>query len=295
MQLQIKNLSKNFKKFQAVKQVSMTLEKGVYGLLGANGAGKTTLMRMLCSLLEPSSGMVEYNGEETKEMDGRYRRILGYLPQDFGYYPDFTAENYLMYIASLKGIKTLAARKRVKELMSIVSLTQVSKKKVKTFSGGMKRRLGIAQALLNNPEILILDEPTAGLDPKERIKFRSLISRISEERIVLLSTHIVSDIEAIAKEIIIMKDGSITVKGSKEELLSAIIGKTWLCRVNGTDADIIRKTHLVSNERMLGEEIELRIISSQMPISSAVLTEPTLEDLFIFYFGEAEQNADFEI
>ncbi|MBX4263744.1 ABC transporter ATP-binding protein [Clostridium estertheticum] len=295
MQLQVNNLCKNFKENTAVNHVSFTLEKGVYGLLGANGAGKTTLMRMLCMLVTPTSGTVRYDDEDIQDMDERYRRILGYLPQEFGYYPEFSAEDYLLYIASLKGLKPIIARKRVNELLDIVSLTKVRRKKIKTFSGGMKRRLGIAQAVLNDPEILILDEPTAGLDPKERIRFRSLISHIAEERIILLSTHIVSDLESIAKEILIMKEGSIIAQGDMKKLLSKVIGKTWSCLADSKEVEELRSTYLFSNEKISGEKVELRIISETKPSPSAIQTEPTLEDLFIYYFGEVNEIANFEI
>lgn len=295
MQLQVNDLCKNFKENMAVNHVSFTLEKGVYGLLGANGAGKTTLMRMLCTLVTPTSGSIQCDGEDIREMDARYRRIIGYLPQEFGYYPEFSAEDYLLYIAALKGLKPIIARKRVRELLEVVSLTKVRRKKIKTFSGGMKRRLGIAQAVLNDPEILILDEPTAGLDPKERIRFRTLISHIAEERIVLLSTHIVSDLESAAREILIMKEGSIIAKGDIENLLADIKGKTWTCLVDLKEAEELRSTYLFSNEKNCGDKTELRIISDVKPSVAAVQVEPSLEDLFIYYFGEVNEIADFEI
>ncbi|BCZ47982.1 ABC transporter ATP-binding protein [Clostridium gelidum] len=295
MKLRVNNLCKNFKENTAVNHVSFTLEKGVYGLLGANGAGKTTLMRMLCTLVTPTSGTIQYDDEDIQDMDERYRRILGYLPQEFGYYPEFSAQDYLLYIAALKGLKPIIAKKRVNELLDIVSLTKVKKKKIKTFSGGMKRRLGIAQAVLNDPEILILDEPTAGLDPKERIRFRTLISHIAEERIVLLSTHIVSDLESMAKEILIMKDGSIIAQGDIENLLSEVRGKTWTCLADSKEAEELCSTYLFSNEKNCGEKVELRIISETSPSESAIQVEPALEDLFIYYFGEVNENANFEI
>ncbi|EGD46921.1 ABC transporter related protein [Ruminiclostridium papyrosolvens DSM 2782] len=295
MKLQVKDLCKSFKENIAVKGTSFTLEKGVYGLLGANGAGKTTLMRMLCTLITPTGGTIQYDGEDIWTMDERYRRIIGYLPQEFGYYPEFSAEDYLLYIASLKGLKRLTAKKRVNELLEVVSLTKVRKKKIKTFSGGMKRRLGIAQAVLNDPEILILDEPTAGLDPKERIRFRTLISHIAEERIVLLSTHIVSDLESTAKEILIMKEGSIIAQGDVEKLLSEVKDKTWTCLTDFKEVKELRSNYLFSNEKNCGDKVELRIISDTKPSNSAIQVEPALEDLFIYYFGEVNEIADFEI
>lgn len=295
MQLQIKDLSKAFQNNKAVNNVNFTFENGVYGLLGANGAGKTTLMRMLCTLLNPTKGTVEFDGEEVKSMDERYRRILGYLPQDFGYYPEFTAEDYLLYIAALKGIKMRTAKRRVADLLETVSLSNVKKKKIKTFSGGMKRRLGIAQAILNDPKVLILDEPTSGLDPKERMHFRTLINRIAEGRIVLLSTHIVSDLESIAREILIMKEGSIIASGTTDNLLSVIEDKVWFCKVTLNDAIQITKNNLISNEKSIDSMVELRVISQMKPFEHAVAVKPALEDLFIFHFGEVEADADFNI
>lgn len=215
MELVIDRLSKQYKNRIAVDRVSINLHKGVYGLLGANGAGKTTLMRMICGILKPTSGTITFDGMDVTEE--RYRSILGYLPQDFGYYPEFNAEDFLLYIAALKGIPKIQAKKRAKELLEMVSLQDVKQKKIKTFSGGMKQRLGIAQALLNHPKLLILDEPTAGLDPRERVRFRNLIETIGKDSIVLLSTHIVSDIEHIANEVLMMRDGQLMYHGKWDE------------------------------------------------------------------------------
>ena len=211
MELIIDRVSKQYKNRIAVDRVSATLHQGVYGLLGANGAGKTTLMRMLCGILTPTSGSITFNGTDVSSE--AYRAVLGYLPQDFGYYPEFTAMDFLLYLAALKGIPKHTAKRRANELLELVSLQNVSRKKIKTFSGGMKQRLGIAQTLLNDPQLLILDEPTAGLDPKERVRFRNLIEQLGKNSIVLLSTHIVSDIEHIADEILMMKDGQFIYQG----------------------------------------------------------------------------------
>ena len=215
MELIIDRLTKQFQNKIAVDRVSLRLHSGVFGLLGANGAGKTTLMRMLCGILQPTSGTITFDGMDVRE-EG-YRAILGYLPQDFGYYPEFTAMDFLIYMAALKGLPKPSAKRRANELLELVGLQDMSRKKIKTFSGGMKQRLGIAQALLNNPKLLILDEPTAGLDPKERVRFRNLIQQLGKDSIVLLSTHIVSDIEHIADEVLMMKDGTLIYNGTWDE------------------------------------------------------------------------------
>lgn len=216
MELKADRLTKQYKNKIAVDRISFHFKEGVYGLLGANGAGKTTFMRMLCGILTPTGGEVSFDGipAETEE----YRACLGYLPQDFGYYPNFTGWDFLMYMAALKGISKKQAIRRTKELLELVSLTEMAKKKIKTYSGGMKQRLGIAQALLNDPKILILDEPTAGLDPKERVRFRNLIEETGKDSIVILSTHIVSDVEHIANTILMMKDGRMIFQGDREEI-----------------------------------------------------------------------------
>lgn len=211
MKLTIDRVSKQYKNLIAVDRISANLEKGVYGLLGANGAGKTTLMRMICGILKPTGGTISFDGIDVGEE--AYRAILGYLPQDFGYYPEFNATDFLLYLAALKGIPKIQAKKKADELLELVSLQDARRKKIKTFSGGMKQRLGIAQALLNDPKLLVLDEPTAGLDPKERVRFRELIENLGKESIVLLSTHIVSDIEHIADEILMMKGGQLIYQG----------------------------------------------------------------------------------
>lgn len=216
MELSVDRLTKQFKNKIAVDRISCRFHPGIYGLLGGNGAGKTTFMRMLCGILVPTSGEVAFDGicVDTEE----YRSILGYLPQDFGYYPNFTGLDFMLYMATIKGLGKKAAQKKSNELLKLVSLKEVDRKKIKTYSGGMKQRLGIAQALLGNPKILILDEPTAGLDPKERVKFRNLIKELGKDSIVILSTHIVSDVEHIADVILMMKDGQMIFQGKREEI-----------------------------------------------------------------------------
>ena len=216
MELVIDRISKQYKNKIAVDRISLNLQKGVYGLLGANGAGKTTLMRMICGILTPTSGTISFDGMDVSTEE--YRAVLGYLPQDFGYYPEFSGKDFLLYMAALKGIGKKSAEKRVAELLELVSLTDVAKKKIKTYSGGMKQRIGIAQALINHPQILILDEPTAGLDPKERVRFRNLIEALGKECIVVLSTHIVSDIDRIADRILMMNQGQLVFNGTREDV-----------------------------------------------------------------------------
>lgn len=213
MELVVDRLTKQYKNKIAVDRVSLKFQAGIYGLLGANGAGKTTLMRMLCGILTPDGGNVTFDGFDVSTEE--YRANLGYLPQDFGYYPNFSGMDFLMYMATLKGIPKKRARQKSKELLQFVSLEDVAKKKIKTYSGGMKQRLGIAQALLNDPKVLILDEPTAGLDPKERVKFRKLLEGLGKDTIVILSTHIVSDVDKIADNILLMKSGKMEYCGKR--------------------------------------------------------------------------------
>ena len=286
MKLQMVNVTRKFGDFRAVENLNLTIENGVYGLLGVNGAGKTTLMRMICTLLTPTSGQILCDGKDIFKMDGEYRNLLGYLPQEFGFYLDFTVKDYLLYIASLKGIRPMVAGKRVKDLLAQVGLTKSANKKMKKLSGGMKRRAGIAQAMLNNPKILILDEPTAGLDPTERVRFRNLISELSEDRIVILSTHIVSDVEYIANEIWLMKDGQIMQQGNLDQTIASMREKVYACEVSQADATKMMKEFKVSNMKAERGMVNLRIIASEPPIAGAFVVEPTLEDVFLYYFGE---------
>lgn len=292
MELELKNVSKEFSGVHAVSHVSFSMKKGVYGLLGVNGAGKTTLMRMLCTLLRPTTGKILWNGKDILELGADYRNVLGYLPQNFGYYPDLTIYDYMMYIASIKGIRQGTARKRTKQLLSQVGLAKYEKRKMKTLSGGMARRVGIAQAMLNNPQILVLDEPTAGLDPNERIRFRNLISELSADRLVLLSTHIVSDVEFIANQIMLMKNGQFFYTGTTENLISSMDEAVWHCTVPKQKVNDFSKKYLVDNVKTVPGGAELRILSKVPPTEQAVREDATLEDAFLLYFGEKAGDKD---
>ena len=284
MELIIDRVTKNYGSKIACNRISTTLHNGVYGLLGANGAGKTTLMRMMCGLSKPTSGNISYNGIDVSREE--YRDMLGYLPQNFGYYPEFTAQDFMMYIAALKGIPKSRAKARTAELLEMVSLKNEARKKIKIFSGGMKQRLGIAQAMLNDPQILILDEPTAGLDPKERVKFRNMISRMGADRIILLSTHIVSDIEHIANTILVMKSGQLIHEGSLDEIISVIGGKVWECIVSAKTADELSLKYPIINTRNENGSVFLLLVSDKKPCGNAENAQATLEDLYLYYFNE---------
>lgn len=241
-------------------------------------------MRLICDILKPTSGEVTFNGTNIREMGESYRAAIGYLPQDFGYYPNFTAMNFLLYMASLKGLNARYAKEKSLELLETVNLSEVKDKKIKTFSGGMKQRLGIAQAFLNNPQILILDEPTAGLDPKERVKFRNLISSFAENKIVILSTHIVTDVEYIADEILVIKGGALLKKGAESTIIQEISGKVWECRVTRQEAERLENRFTVCNSKTENGEAVLRIVSDSKPCDTAVSVSPCLEDLYLYYF-----------
>lgn len=286
MELVMKNLTKKYQDVVAVNHLNIKLTSGVYGLLGANGAGKTTWMRMLCTIAFPDEGSILYDGKDIWQMQEDYRDMIGYLPQKFGYYPEFSAYDFMMYMASLKGLKPSYAKKKTKELLTMVGLKDVQKKKIKTYSGGMIQRLGIAQAMLNDPKILILDEPTAGLDPKERVRFRNIISQFAQDRFVLLSTHIVSDVEYIANEILMMKEGSILMRGSVENITAKMQGQVWECHVPVHEVQIYQQRYCISNLRNEGNKVQLRIVSEHAPCEQAYLVEPTLEDVYLYEFKE---------
>ena len=293
MNIELQNLTKRFGKKTAVDSVSLTLTPGVWGLIGANGAGKTTLMRMLAGILTPTSGRVLCDGADTRVMGEAWRDMLGYLPQNFGFYPEFTVADYLDYMAALKGLEKQAARRKIEELCEILSLARVYKNKIKKLSGGTQRRVGIAQALLNDPEVLILDEPTSGLDPGERVRFRNLLSEFARDRIVLISTHIVSDIEYIAAENAIMKDGKLIDVGTTEQLLRAVEGKVFTALVpDGLLDRVEREVRVVSLKNEGGGRTLVRYVADAPLLDGSEIAEPRLEDLYLWLFKDERRSDD---
>ena len=291
MTLELKELCKYFKDKRAVDQLNVTIHEGVNGLLGANGAGKTTLMNMLVTNTRPTSGAIYFDGEDITKMGERYRNVLGYLPQDFRAYLDFTALEFLAYMAALKNVCFDRPEQKYREFLEQMNLADVAKKKIRTFSGGMKKRLGIAQVLLNDPKIIIVDEPTTGLDPKERIKFRNIINGISEHKIILLSTHIVSDIENVAKNILVMKEGKILLNGTLEQLTNEYEGRAWICEVNQSEFERINEKYYVSaSRRNPDNSIETRVVADEKPHESARQVAASLEDIYLYNFKELSQE-----
>lgn len=287
MELTFDRLTKEYGAKIAVDRVSAALGPGVHGLLGANGAGKTTLMRMACGVLRPTSGEVRFDATPIERMGGDYRALLGYLPQDFGYYPEFTALDFMEYMAALKGIARRAARERSLELLSAVGLAGEERRRIRTFSGGMKQRLGIAQAVLNDPAVLVLDEPTAGLDPKERVRFRNLIAGFAQDKVVLLSTHIVSDVESIADRILVMRSGAFVMEGNPSDLLEAVRGKVWEVEVSSREAESLSARLAVANARYgEGGRSFVRYVSDEPAVPGSVPADPTLEDLYLYVFRD---------
>lgn len=282
MKLQVEHLCKNYRKKEALKDVNFALEHGVYGLLGENGAGKSTLMRILTTVDFPSSGRVLCNGKNILEMDEEYRDLIGYMPQDYSVYPSFTATDFLNYMGTLKGISKDRLKEKIPEVLEFVNLSDVANKKVKTFSGGMKRRIGIAQAIINEPEILILDEPTAGLDPKERIRFSNILSNMAKEKIILLSTHIVSDIEAIANQLIIINKGEITETGNIDDLVERVAGKVWEVTVTQDMLNDVNKERAVIHIKQVGKDVQVRFVGEPISDIQCKSVIPTLEDYYIY-------------
>lgn len=285
--LTIKNVTKQYGNFTALNNINIEFENGVYGLLAPNGAGKTTLIKMIATLIFPSEGEILYKGENIVTMDERYRDIIGYLPQDFGYYKNYSPNKFLMYLAALKGIEKSVAKEKIKQLLKLVALEDVADKKMRKFSGGMIQRVGIAQALLNDPKILILDEPTAGLDPKERVRFRNLLSELSRDRIIIVSTHIVSDIEFISNEIVMIKDKELLYKDTIDNICEKLHGKVFETEIENNEIIDFRKNYLSLSEKQEHGKVKIRFISEKPYDKSWNLVYPNLEDVFLYeYQGE---------
>jgi ABC-2 type transport system ATP-binding protein len=282
MNLTIFHLSKQYRRdFWGLRDFDLELKPGVIGLLGPNGAGKSTLMRMLATITQPSAGTIHWNGVDIVKNPDTLRTILGYLPQDFGVYPNLTGLEFLEYMAAIKGMDSKTARRRIDELLVVLNLVPAAKRPLGGYSGGMKQRIGIAQALLNDPQLLIVDEPTVGLDPEERVRFRSMLSDLSGERIIILSTHIVSDVEATATEIVIVNQGRKLQHAAPEKLLALLDGKVWQWVIPSEALPFLKTNHLVSSTIRRENGIQVRVVSEVAPAPEAERVTPSLEDVYL--------------
>ena len=292
MNLSIDNVSKLYKgKVWGLKEFSMTLEPGILGLVGPNGAGKSTLMRILATITKPTEGKVTWNGVDIVRSPDGLRAVLGYLPQDFGVYPNLNAVEFLEYMAAIKGLSGHAARQRIDELLQVVNLVDARKRPLGGYSGGMKQRVGIAQALLNDPELLIVDEPTAGLDPEERVRFRNLLSDLSGARIVILSTHIVSDVEASATQIALIRQGRLIRCETPEALLRGVRGRVWEWTAPSTELTALRERYLISSTARHSDGVQVRAVVDAMPAPSAQVVPPRLEDAYLYFVSNGRGGA----
>ena len=282
MKLSISSLSKQYRRdFWGLRDFDLELGPGVIGLLGPNGAGKSTLMRMLATITRPTEGVVLWNGVDIVKSPDILRAVLGYLPQDFGVYPNLTGLEFLEYMAAIKGLDARSARRRIEELLVVVNLVDVAKRPLGGYSGGMKQRVGIAQALLNDPQLLIVDEPTVGLDPEERVRFRNLLSDLSGERIILLSTHIVSDVEAIATEIVILNQGRKLQHAAPEKMLELLKGRVWQWIIPSTELPALKQKYVLSSAVRRADGIQVRVVSDSAPSPEAQPIPPSLEDVYL--------------
>jgi ABC-2 type transport system ATP-binding protein len=285
MELVIENLSKRYGDRWGLRDLSLRCGPELIGLVGPNGAGKTTLMRIIATLLEPTTGTVRWNGQDARTHGGALRQVLGYLPQEFGIYPEFTGRQFLRYLAAMKGLPNDLARRRVDELVELVHLERDADRRLTTYSGGMKQRIGIAQALLNDPELLIVDEPTAGLDPEERVRFRTLLGSLTASRVILLSTHIVADVEAVATRLVILREGRLLADTAPDDLMARAVGRVWTVTVDEATALRLQAAYQISALVSRPNGIVLRIVSETCPHEAAVTAEPTLEDAYLLVTG----------
>ncbi|RPI93415.1 MAG: ABC transporter ATP-binding protein [Chloroflexi bacterium] len=286
MKLTITDLGKQYRTdLWGLRSFSLDIKPGILGLLGPNGAGKSTFMRMLATITKPTDGTILWNDVDIVRSPDTLRAILGYLPQDFGVYPNLNAVEFLEYMAAIKGLDTATAKKRIDELLQLVNLKDAAKRPLGGYSGGMKQRVGIAQALLNDPQLLIVDEPTVGLDPEERVRFRNLLSDLSGERIVILSTHIVSDVEATATQIALVNQGRLLCESAPEELLRELEGKVWEWSVSSDDLMALKQKHIVSGTIRRSDGVQVRVVSATQPEASAGSVSPNLEDAYLYFIG----------
>jgi len=286
MKLETSNLGKQYRRdFWGLKDFSLEIGPGILGLLGPNGAGKSTFMRMLATITKPTDGTITWNGTDIVKSPDTMRAVLGYLPQDFGVYPNLTAIEFLEYIAAIKGLNSNATKRRIDELLQVVNLVESAKRPLGGYSGGMKQRVGIAQALLNDPQLLIVDEPTVGLDPEERVRFRNLLSDLSGERIVILSTHIVSDVEATATRIVLINKGLLLRESAPEDLLKELDGKVWEWTVSSDDLTALKGKHIVSGTIRRSDGVQVRVVSEDKPDANAQRISPNLEDAYLYFIG----------
>ena len=286
MKLTITDLGKQYRSdLWGLRNFSLEIKPGILGLLGPNGAGKSTFMRMLATITKPTDGKILWDDVDIVQSPDRLRAVLGYLPQDFGVYPNLNAVEFLEYMAAIKGLDSAAAKKRIDELLQIVNLKEAAKRPLGGYSGGMKQRVGIAQALLNDPELLIVDEPTVGLDPEERVRFRNLLSDLSGERIVILSTHIVSDVEATATHIALIDKGRLLCESAPEDLLRELEGKVWEWTVTSDDLTGLKQKHIVSGTIRRSDGVQVRVVSASQPEVRARGAAPSLEDAYLYFIG----------
>lgn len=286
MQLSITNLGKQYRRdFWGLKDFSLEIKSGILGLLGPNGAGKSTFMRMLATITKPTEGKILWNRIDVAKSPDTLRALLGYLPQDFGVYPNLNAIEFLEYMAAIKGLDANATKKRIEELLQVVNLVEAAKRPLGGYSGGMKQRVGIAQALLNDPQLLIVDEPTVGLDPEERVRFRNLLSDLSGERIVILSTHIVSDVEATATHIALVNKGQLLRESSPEDLLKELDGKVWEWIVKSDELPALKQKNIVSGTIRRSDGVQVRVVSNDQPEADARSVSPNLEDAYLYFIG----------